>query len=212
VGGEIGRYRYNKTVGIVKGILDSRKITNPSQRAELYYRKEFPAVVIRAPHKAAIEQRSIPALKPGEILVGVAYEGICATDLEILEGRLGYYKTGMAKYPVVPGHESSGSVVSLGKKVTTFEEGDRVVVECIQGCGVCDECKRDSAITCKERREVGVIGGDGGYAAYLVSRARDVHQGPAGVALASGALAGALAVVLRGLRRLGAPADGDGAP
>lgn len=204
LGEEILRYRYNKTVGIVKGILDSRNLTNPSTRAALYFEQSFPALSIRAPHKASIEQRAMPALKPGEILVRVAYEGICATDLEIFEGRLGYYKSGMAKYPIVPGHESSGTVVSLGMKVTSFTEGDRVVVECIQGCGVCAECKRDSAITCRERREVGVIGIDGGYAAYLVTRARYAHKIPADVSLARAALAEPLAVVIKSLRRLGA--------
>ncbi len=188
----------------MKGILDSRNITNPSTRSELYYKRSFPAVVIRGAHEAAIEERSIPTLKPGEILVRVAYEGICATDLEILEGRLGYYKSGMAKYPIVPGHESSGTVVSLGKKVKTFDEGDRVVVECIQGCGTCAECLADNAIACRERREVGVIGIDGGYAAYLVTRARYAHKVPGEVTLAQAALAEPLAVVMKGLRRLGA--------
>lgn len=204
--GEILRYRYNKTVGIVKGILDSRIITNPSRRAELYFEQGIPAVVIRGPHAAAIEQRSIPTLKPSEILVRVAYEGICATDLEIFEGRLGYYKSGMAKYPIVPGHELSGTVVSLGKRVTVLAERDRVVVECIQGCGNCAECQRDNAISCRERREVGVIGVDGGYAAYLVTRARYAHKVPSDVSLAQAALAEPLAVVLKGLRRLGASA------
>ena len=204
LGGEIARYRYHKTVGIVKGILDSRKITNPSKRTEIYYKTGFPALAIRGPHEAAIEQRSIPTLKPGEILVRVAYEGICATDLEIFEGRLGYYKSGMAKYPIVPGHESSGTVVSLGKRVTAFNEGDRVVVECIQGCGACVDCQRDSAITCRERREVGVIGLDGGYASYLVTRARYAHKVPINVSLAQAALTEPLAVVNKALRRLGA--------
>ena len=129
---EIVRYRYYKTVGIVKGILDSRTLENPSVRRELFSQDGFPAVVIKAPHHASLEQRSIPELKPSEILVRVAYEGICATDLEILEGRLGYYKSGLAKYPIVPGHESSGTIMSIGKKVSTLSEGDRVVVECIQ--------------------------------------------------------------------------------
>jgi 2-desacetyl-2-hydroxyethyl bacteriochlorophyllide A dehydrogenase len=202
--GEIVKYRYHKTVGIVKGILDSRTITNPSRRAEIYYKTGFPAVAIRGPHEASLEQRSIPTLKPGEILVRVAYEGICATDLEILEGRLGYYKSGMAKYPITPGHESSGTVVSLGKRVTGFSEGDRVVVECIQGCGACVSCQRDSAITCRERREVGVIGLDGGYASYLVTRARYAHKVPINVSLAQAALAEPLAVVIKALKRLGA--------
>jgi len=131
--GGIFTYRYHKTVGIVKGILDSRRITNPSKRAEIYYRTGFPALTIRGPHDAVIEQRSIPTLKPGEILVRVAYEGICATDLEIFEGRLGYYKSGMAKYPIVPGHESSGTVVSLGKRVTKFNEGDRLSSSAFKG-------------------------------------------------------------------------------
>jgi 2-desacetyl-2-hydroxyethyl bacteriochlorophyllide A dehydrogenase len=204
LGGEIGRYRYHKTVGIVKGILDSRKIKNPSKRAEIYYKTGFPALVIRGPHEASIEQRSIPTLKPGEILVRVAYEGICATDLEIFEGRLGYYKSGMAKYPIVPGHESSGTVVSLGKRVTAFNEADRVVVECIQGCGACADCQRDNAINCRDRREVGVMGKDGGYASYLVTHARYAHKVPADVSLAKAALAEPLAVVLKALRRLGA--------
>jgi len=205
--GEIARYRYNKTVGIVKGILDSRVITNPSRRAELHFDKGFSAVVVRGSHSAAIEPRSIPALKPSEILVRVAYQGVCATDLEIFEGRLGYYKSGMAKYPIVPGHELSGTVVSLGKRVTTLEEGDRVVVECIQGCGACDDCKRDSAITCKERREVGVIDVDGGYAEYFVTRARYAHKVLGEITLAQAALAEPLAVVIKALRRLEASAS-----
>ncbi|HEY1952200.1 MAG TPA: alcohol dehydrogenase catalytic domain-containing protein [Gemmatimonadaceae bacterium] len=202
--GEIARYRYHKAVGIVKGIVDSRRIKNPSKRAEIYYKTGFPALVVSAPHEASIQQRSIPTLKPGEILVRVAYEGICATDLEIFEGRLGYYKSGLAKYPIVPGHESSGTVVSLGKRVTSLNEGDRVVVECIQGCGACADCRRDSAITCRERREVGVMGVDGGYAAYLVTQARYAHKVPAAVSLAQAALAEPLAVAIKALKRLGA--------
>jgi 2-desacetyl-2-hydroxyethyl bacteriochlorophyllide A dehydrogenase len=200
--GEIVRYRYNKTVGVVKGILDSRVITNPSKRAELHFDKGFAAVVVRGPHSVAIEPRSIPALKPSEILVRIAYTGVCATDLDVVEGRLG--KSGMAKYPIVPGHELSGIVVSLGKKVSGLEEGDRVVVEAIQGCGACDDCKQDRANACRERREVGVSGVDGGYAEYLVTRARYAHRVPAPVTLAQAALTEPLAVVVKALRRLDA--------
>src|SRR5829696_2224736 len=137
------------------------------------------------------------------MLVRVAYQGICATDLEIFHGSLGYYRSGMATYPIVPGHECSGRVAAVGARVAGFREGDRVVVECIQGCGECDECRRDNAIACLERREVGVIGHDGGYASYLVSRARYVHRVPDGISLAQAALAEPLAVVIKALRRLG---------
>src|SRR5690606_34327325 len=105
--------------------------------------------------------------------------------------------------------ESSGTVVTVGPRVTELSEGDRVVVECIQGCGECPECQRDEAIRCRDRREVGVIGQDGAYAAYLVTRARYVHKVPEGVSLAQAALAEPMAVVVKGLRRLGSQSEGD---
>jgi 2-desacetyl-2-hydroxyethyl bacteriochlorophyllide A dehydrogenase len=139
----------------------------------------------------------------------VSFVGICGTDLEILEGSLGYYKSGMASYPIVPGHESSGTIATVGPRVTEFNEGDRVVVECIQGCGECVDCHRDEAIRCRDRREVGVIGQDGAYAAYLVTRARYVHKVPDTVTLAQAALTEPLAVVIKGIRRLGSRPHGD---
>jgi threonine dehydrogenase-like Zn-dependent dehydrogenase len=132
----------------------------------------------------------------------VAYVGVCATDLEILEGRLGYYKSGLAKYPIVPGHEFSGTVAAVGSRVTDVREGDRVVVECIQGCGFCAACRRRNPIGCDERSEVGVIGRDGGYAEYMVTPERFLHRLPDGLGLREAALCEPLAVVLKGLGRL----------
>ena len=209
LGGQILRFRYEKLVGSIMGIVDSRGLTNPARRAEFFLRQGFPAVVVQGTHRAHIEERTVPNLKPGEVLVRVSFVGICGTDLEILEGSLGYYKSGMASYPIVPGHESSGTIAAVGPRVSDLNEGDRVVVECIQGCGECAECHRDQAIRCKERREVGVIGQDGAYAAYLVTRARYVHKVPASVTLAQAALTEPLAVVIKGMRRLGSTPQDD---
>jgi 2-desacetyl-2-hydroxyethyl bacteriochlorophyllide A dehydrogenase len=207
--GQIVRFRYEKLVGTVGGIIDSRGLTNPARRAELFFKQEFTAVVVQGPHKARLEERTVPSLRPGEVLVRVSFVGICGTDIEILEGTLGYYRSGMAEYPIVPGHESAGVVVAVGPRVTELAEGDRVVVECIQGCGECPACGRDEAIRCRGRREVGVIGQDGAFAEYLVTRARYVHKVPASVTMAQAALAEPLAVVIKGLRRLGSRPEGD---
>jgi 2-desacetyl-2-hydroxyethyl bacteriochlorophyllide A dehydrogenase len=206
---QILRFRYEKLIGTVMGIVDSRGLTNPARRAELFFQRGFPAVVVQGTHRAQLEERTVPSLKPGEVLVRVSFVGICGTDLEILEGSLGYYKSGMASYPIVPGHESSGMIAAVGPRVSEFSEGDRVVVECIQGCGECADCHRDQAIRCRERREVGVIGQDGAYAAYLVTRARYVHKVRASVTLAQAALTEPLAVVIKGMRRLGSAPQGD---
>ncbi len=200
--GEILRYRYNKTLGIVKGIWDSRTITNASKRAKLHFDKGFSAVVIQNAHSAAIEPRSIPSLKPGEILVRVAYAGICRSDVELLDGRPGGHRSA-GTFPVVPGREFSGTIVSLGDKVISFKEGDRVVVLPVQGCGACAACTQDRAAYCQDRRELGSFGVDGGFAEYCVTRARYALKVPEGLTLREAALAQPAAVVIKGLRRLG---------
>lgn len=201
--GDILRFRYEKAFGSVAGISDSRGLSNPATRAEIFFRREFPAVVVRGPNRVQIEERLIPDLKPGELLVRVSHVGICATDLDIIDGKFGYGRKGSAGYPIVPGQESSGTVVALGPRVTGFDEGDRVVVQHIQGCGECEDCNRDEAARCRDRREVGAIGQDGACAAYFVTRARYAHRIPAEVTLAKAALTGPLAAVHKGIRRLG---------
>jgi 2-desacetyl-2-hydroxyethyl bacteriochlorophyllide A dehydrogenase len=209
IAGEILRFRIEKTLGTVGGIVDSKGMSNPARRAELFNQKGFQALVVRGPNRIRLEDRTVPSLKPGEVLVRVSHVGVCGTDLEILEGQLGYFQKGIASYPIVPGHEFSGSIVALGPRVTELSESDRVVVECIQGCGECDACKRDEAIRCRERREIGVIGQDGACATYFLTRARYVHRIPVDVTLAQAALTEPLAVVHKGLRRLGSTAQDD---
>lgn len=206
---EILRFRYEKMVGTISGIIDSRRINNPAKPAAIFTGKDYSALVVNGPKDIQLENRVVPTMKPGEILIHVSHVGICGTDLDIIDGKLGYYQTGLANYPIVPGHESSGTVVALGPRVSGLSEGDRVVVECIQGCGDCPECARDEAIRCRERREVGVIGQDGAYAEYLVTHRRYAHRVPEGVTLAQAALTEPLAVVLKGLRRLGSSHSGD---
>ncbi len=201
---EILRFRYEKTLGRVSGIWDGSRMESPSSREQLLFDKPYKAVMIRAPHQAVIQSLGVPELKPGEVLVRVAYEGVCATDLEIFEGRLGYFKTGLGKYPIVPGHEFSGTVVATGSRVTEVAQNDSVVVECIQGCGECVSCRAGNAIGCVSRAEVGVIGRNGGYAEYMITPARFVHRLPANVTLKQGILCEPLAVVLKGIRRLNA--------
>lgn len=199
---EIMRFRLEKLAGIANGIWDGALMENPMQRKKLLFDTHYKAVVIHGPGKASLELLELPALKPGEVLVRVAYQAVCATDLEILDGKLGYYKNGLTKYPIVPGHEFSGVVAAAGTRVMEVQEGDRVVVECIQGCGECAACRRGNQIGCSERREVGVMGRDGGYAEYMITPARFVHKIPEGLTLKEACLCEPTAVVLKGVRRL----------
>lgn len=200
--GEIVRFRYEKLRGTVGGVWSGALMENPATRASFLFSGAQQALVIRGPGQIALEDASVAPLKPGEVLVRSAYVGVCATDLEILDGELGYYKNGEAHYPIVPGHEFSGTVAAVGSRVADIVPGDRVVVECIQGCGECAACRRGNSIGCDQRTEVGVIRRNGGSQEYMTTPGRFVHKLPDGVHLADAALCEPLAVVMKGLRRL----------
>lgn len=160
------------------------------------------AVVVESPGRARLVERPTPAPGPGEVLVRTAWQGVCATDLEVFDGTLSYFKSGLARFPIVPGHELSGRVDSVGPGVPRLAAGDPVVVECIQGCGACPACAQDDAIRCAARREMGVMNLDGGYGEFVLVPSRAVHRVPAGISLRAASLVEPLAVVLKGLRRL----------
>lgn len=201
-GVEIGRFRYEKLVGTITGIWDGAIMEDPIGRSELLFDKDYNAVVIEQAGQASLKKVKMPALKPGEALIRVAYVGVCRTDLEVFEGRLEYYRNGLAKYPIVPGHEFSGTVAAVGARVSNLKEGDRVVVECIQGCNECPACLKKNWIGCASRREVGVIGRNGAYAQYVITPGRFVHRLPPTIGLREASLCEPTAVVLKGIKRL----------
>ena len=199
---ETTRFRVNKSIGTIKGLLDGGIMENPNAREKVLFDRTCQAVVISGPGEASLREVAIPEVKPGDVLIRVAYEAVCATDIEIYEGTLGYYKDGTAKYPIVPGHEFSGRVVSTGPNVNHLEVGDSVVAECIQSCGACEACKRENWIACEQRTELGVIGRNGGYGEYVVVPGRYVHRLPTDFDLMKACLCEPLAVALKGLKRL----------
>ena len=69
------------------------------------------------------EDISPPKLKDTDVLLKVKAVGICGTDLSILNG------TYQIPVPRILGHELSGVVSEIGKKVTKVQVGDRVTSE-----------------------------------------------------------------------------------
>ncbi len=199
---EIAYYRAHKTAGLLRGLIESHPLETRAAQEEVFFDRPFEAVVIHGPGKASLEKRPTPTPNPGDVLIRVAHTAVCATDLEILNGTLGYYQNGQAAYPITPGHEFSGRVAAVGQNVNDLAEGDPVVAECIQSCGVCGECRSGNFIGCPERAELGVMGRDGAYAEYVVVPARFAHKLPADMDLRRAALAEPTAVVLKALRRL----------
>lgn len=191
---EIFRFRYYQWKGSRQGWFKDKNLDFDREKYNLFYPTISQAVVIKDKNHAELEEVVLPEIKPGDILIQVNYVGLCRTDIEVYEGTLGYYKSGLANYPIIPGHEYSGIIVRIGannKYRERFKVGQPVIGEC-----VLSRENNDS------RKEVGVINHNGAYSQFMILPGKFVHKVPEGLSLKVAALAEPLAVVLRALRRI----------
>ncbi len=129
-----------------------------------------------------LEDVPIPEPGEGEVLVKVAFCGICHSDLSLING------TFPAQRPVViQGHEASGTIAKLGPGVTGWSEGDRVVVAAGRPCGQCVNCRRGDMATCL-RMQLMAFAYDGAWAEYTVAQAAGLTRVPDNVPLEQAAI------------------------
>jgi 2-desacetyl-2-hydroxyethyl bacteriochlorophyllide A dehydrogenase len=76
--------------------------------------------VLNAPRQLELVEQPLREPGPGELLLRVANCGVCASELDMWEGRA------EIEYPRFPGHEVSGTVERAGAGVTAFVPGDAV--------------------------------------------------------------------------------------
>jgi S-(hydroxymethyl)glutathione dehydrogenase/alcohol dehydrogenase len=90
------------------------------------------AVLYEINKKLKIEELVIPKLSTGQILVRVAYSGVCHSQLNEMRGLKGEDKY----LPHTLGHEGSGIVEEIGPNVNKVKKGDHVVLTWIKCKGV----------------------------------------------------------------------------
>jgi D-arabinose 1-dehydrogenase-like Zn-dependent alcohol dehydrogenase len=130
----------------------------------------------------AVENVPIPEPGPGEVLVKVAFCGICHSDLSLING------TFPSQRPVVTqGHEASGTIARLGPDVTGWAEGDRVVVAAGRPCTECVNCRRGDATNCLAIQLM-AFAYDGAWAEYTVAQAVGLTRVPDNVPLQQAAI------------------------
>lgn len=127
------------------------------------------AIVFPEEDRVKVTEVADPVAAPGEVVVRVRASGLCHTDLDVMHSNYG-----PSAFPLVPGHEFAGEVVSVGPGVTGLAEGDRVVVDPNLECGTCAACRRGWAHLCESLGAYGVST-DGGFAEYCAVRADRVH-------------------------------------
>jgi 2-desacetyl-2-hydroxyethyl bacteriochlorophyllide A dehydrogenase len=198
---EIVLFRANKAVGTINGLLGAGSVQELNSQGRWAFDQTCRAVKVTGPGRAALDVATLPEVKPGDVMIRVAYNGICGRDLEVLRGSSGHGHGG--RYPFVLGHEISGRVVSVGTNISHLQEGDRVVVESTLTCGNCHECRRSNHMECTEKLELGASSdANGGYSEYVVAPGRFAHPLPPELDLRTAALAEPLSIVLKGLSRL----------
>lgn len=166
------------------------------------YDKPDQALVVSGPGQFALVSRDqIAGPGPDELLLAPVAVGLCATDLELIDGTMVYLRQGASRLPMVPGHEWVARVEEVGAAVTDFSVNDLVVGECSIGCGHCPTCRSGSYHRCVDRRETGIMRLDGALASRLIFPARAAHRVPQGVRVDDAALTEPLAVAYRAVQR-----------
>ena len=163
------------------------------------------AVLIERPHEVAYVDLDRPAAGVGEVVVRSHVAGVCRTDLEMLHG--GLTDPRWVRFPLVPGHEWSGSVVELGGGVDDLAVGERVVCEGMIPCNRCRRCKEGETQLCLNYDQIGFTR-SGGYAEFVAVPRHVVHRLPDAVSFAAGVLVEPAACVVRGIERA-RPRPGD---
>lgn len=122
-----------------------------------------------------------------DVVIEILYCGVCHSDLHTVHN-----DWGGTVYPVVPGHEIIGRVVSVGPDVTRFRPGDHVGIGCmVDSCQHCEACEQGLEQYCEDIPTYTYNSVDrhdhiptfGGYSEKIVARDRFVLRIPDGLDL-----------------------------
>ncbi|XP_074026044.1 uncharacterized protein isoform X2 [Leptinotarsa decemlineata] len=117
----------------------------------------------------------IPEIKQSyDVLIKVAYSGICGTDLHIIEGNFPCVDS----EPLTLGHEFSGNVFEVGTGVTNLKKGDNVVVDPNNSCKCCKFCQSGRPQFCTGTNENLGTFRNGAFAEYILVPVHMVHKLP----------------------------------
>lgn len=115
----------------------------------------------------------IPECGRDEVLIKIQACSICK-GAELGHATTG---TGLAKYPVVPGHEFTGIVAEVGAAVTTCRVGDRVTADNTAPCGKCYYCRKGDFLHCETFGSLG-HSINGGFAEYVLVKENKIFHLP----------------------------------
>ena len=99
-----------------------------------------------------LEELTLDAPGPGEVLVRVLAAGLCHSDLSVVDG------SRPRPTPMALGHEGCVEVVQVGADVDDLASGDRAVVVFVPACGRCGPCADGRAALCEPGARANAVG------------------------------------------------------
>lgn len=161
--------------------------------------------VLHSAKDLRIEQRAVPELSPGQVLIRVQRAGICGSDMHYFKH--GYCGPFVPSRPFVLGHEFVGEITARADGVTHPAVGDRVTVNPARACGFCDYCKSGRGNLCPHTTMLGSASTtpprDGGFANYVTVHADQCFAVPRDMEDGVAAMMEPLAVAVHAVKRPG---------
>lgn len=140
------------------------------------------AFQVNAPHDYRVAEVDVPTAGAGEVLVRVAFAGICGSDMHIIHG-----DNAFVRFPRITGHEFAGVIEAVGDGVDGKRVGERVCVDPVISCGHCYPCRIGRPNVCNALEVIGVHR-NGGFEELVAVPAANVHVLPAHIGLDAAAL------------------------
>lgn len=147
--------------------------------------------------KGEVSNIPVPECKEDEVLIKIQACSICK-GAELGHAATG---TGLAKYPVVPGHEFTGIVAKVGAAVTTCSVGDRVTADNTAPCGKCYYCKKGDFLHCETFGSLG-HNINGGFAEYTLVKENKIFHLPENVSVKAACMVETVACCIHAMDRL----------
>jgi len=159
------------------------------------------SAVLHKVNDLRLDNRPVPKVKPGEVLIKIHSVGICGSDVHYwTNGAIGDF---VVREPMVLGHETSGIIAEVGLGVTNLKVGDRVAIEPGIPCRICDFCKSGRYNLCLEMAFCATPPFDGTLTRYYAHASDFCYKLPDNVSFEEGALLEPLSVAVHACRRAG---------
>ncbi len=157
----------------------------------------YKAAVLESPGHIRVEGRSVALPGEKEVLIRVAYAGVCGTDLAIHSGEYA------VPLPLVLGHEFTGYVEAVGSRVPRDIIGKLVTAEINNTClsydapEKCPACRRGFPSHCIRRTVLGIVNCDGAFAEIVRAPFLNVHVLPETISPQEGVFVEPLAAAIQ---------------